>query len=356
MIRVSVVVLTLATAAAHAQWSAVTLNPTGASMAGTRSVAGGRQGGWALLGGIGRATLWNGAANPTISLHPTGAVGGSIVLGMSGTQQVGSATFNGDAETLPHAGLWSGTAASWVDLNPAGIDGSAANATNGTQQAGHTYVGYSPRAALWSGTAASWVSLHPTGARESSVEDIDGSKQVGYVAASNGVYHAALWSGTAASWTSLNPVGATGGEAHGVYGTQQVGRVIVGGESRASLWTGSAASWVNLNPAGAVRSEALDIFGGYQVGHVSTGGAWRAGLWSGTAASWEDLSLVLPGSWTSSHAHCVWTDGSTLYVGGYGERTGSTNSVALLWTKPIPTPGTLAALGLGTFVATRRRR
>ena len=55
-----------------------------------------------------------------VSLHPAGAIE-SKAYGVSGGQQVGYATISGYYE---HASLWSGTAASWVDLEallPAGV-------------------------------------------------------------------------------------------------------------------------------------------------------------------------------------------------------------------------------------------
>ena len=58
-----------------------------------------------------------------------------------------------------HALLWTGTAASYQDLNPSGFLQSAAAATNGTQQTGYGYttVGDVQHALLWSGTAASAI-------------------------------------------------------------------------------------------------------------------------------------------------------------------------------------------------------
>ena len=57
------------------------------------------------------------------------------------------------------ASLWSGTAASWVDLSPEGSSDSIAFAISGGQQVGYAFVNSTYRASLWSGTAASWVDL-----------------------------------------------------------------------------------------------------------------------------------------------------------------------------------------------------
>jgi hypothetical protein len=78
-------------------------------------------------------------------------------LGISGSQQVGYA---GDDLFLQHAGLWSGTAASFLDLNPLGASQSGALGISGSQQAGYADIGGATHAGLWSGTAASFVDLH----------------------------------------------------------------------------------------------------------------------------------------------------------------------------------------------------
>jgi hypothetical protein len=71
-------------------------------------------------------------------------------------QQVGFVQVTEDL--LTHAVLWSGTAASWVDLNPAGSTNSQANGVYCGQQVGFA----EGHAGLWTGSAASWVDLHPS--------------------------------------------------------------------------------------------------------------------------------------------------------------------------------------------------
>jgi hypothetical protein len=105
-------VTTLTATAAHAQWTVTNLNPAGSMQSEAFAASGGQQAGRAAVGGI------------------------------------------------RHAGLWSGSAASWVDLHPAGATLSEAYAVSGGQQAGIAAVGGAVRASLWSGTAASWVDLH----------------------------------------------------------------------------------------------------------------------------------------------------------------------------------------------------
>ena len=62
-------------------------------------------------------------------LHPAGT-GSSLANGGYSTQQVGEAAIG----SKDHASLWSGSAASWTDLQPAGYQWSWANATSGAQQ------------------------------------------------------------------------------------------------------------------------------------------------------------------------------------------------------------------------------
>jgi hypothetical protein len=110
---------------------------------------------------------------------------------------------------VDHASLWSGSAASWVDLSPAGATRSHIYSTSGGQQAGLAVVGGITRASLWRGTSASWVDLHPVGAISSTAYSTSGTHQAGI--ATFGIptppfvlLSASLWRGTAASWEDLS--------------------------------------------------------------------------------------------------------------------------------------------------------
>jgi uncharacterized membrane protein len=107
-----------------------------------------------------------------------------------------------------HALLWSGTAGSAVDLNPAGVDNSYAYATGGTRQVGYgsgTATGFNAHALLWSGTAASTIDLNPTGFGYSYALGTNDAQQVGFGSgfATGNNNHALLWSGTAGSLVDL---------------------------------------------------------------------------------------------------------------------------------------------------------
>ena len=79
--------------------------------------------------------------------------------------------------------------AQWTvtNLNPAGSLFSNAYAASGGQQAGYADVGGVIRASLWSGTAASWVDLHaflPAGFSESRAQGISSDGVNTYIAGS----------------------------------------------------------------------------------------------------------------------------------------------------------------------------
>jgi hypothetical protein len=108
-----------------------------------------------------------------------------------------------------------------------------------------------------------------------------------------------------------------------------------------------------------VDSELIATSGTQQVGDAVFNGIAHAGLWSGTAGSWEDLSLALPGgpsSWHNTQARSIWSDANTLYIAGDGFNVAAGQDEALLWTRPVPAPGTGVLFGLGGLVFTRRRR
>ena len=182
---------------------------------------------------IQRATLWTGSLGSIVTLHPGNlSYAYSKALGVRNGQQVGYMSTgaysmaDNNAFIGSHAVLWTGTAASYVDLNPIGYDSSQALATNGTQQGGwgHVALGTSVHAMLWSGTPDNGVDLHPAGFSDSRITALAATQQVGdaWVGAAyqaGSVRHAMVWSGTAASAIDLNqylPTGYTNAVATGI--------------------------------------------------------------------------------------------------------------------------------------------
>lgn len=343
----------LVASSASAQWSVSNLHPGTQGDSYANAVWGTQQGGQISPGGFfPRAAIWSGTAASHVDLHPDGARD-SLIVSTNGTQQVGFAFFDSDMTT--QASLWSGTAASWTSLHPTGSIESYARSIAGSQQAGYADFGTERHASLWTGTSGSWVDLHPANASRSDANATSGTQQVGF-AEIGGVSRASLWSGTAASRVDLQPGDAESSSALAIHGGTQAGWAIIGGVSRAGTWTGSAASWVDMHPASSSWSLASGAFGTQQVGGAIIDGNFHASLWNGTAASWVDLHSLLPGSWQYSFAQGIWSDGTTTRIAGYGFNLDTGRHEALLWTQSVPAPGAGVLFGLGGLLAARRRR
>jgi len=74
--------------------------------------------------------------------------------------QAGDARFWVGDNVNYHAGLWRGSAESWVDLNPGPDYTSQIFGASGQFQVGWIIQGREGRAAIWSGTADSLLDLH----------------------------------------------------------------------------------------------------------------------------------------------------------------------------------------------------
>src|SRR5689334_24275351 len=83
-------------------------------------------------------------------------------------------------------------------------------------QVGTTISGGFNMGSLWSGTAASWINLTPAAATQSEGFGVHGGQQVGR-ALIGGQNHAALWTGSAASFADLNPSPSVTSTAYGVH-------------------------------------------------------------------------------------------------------------------------------------------
>ncbi|GMV26879.1 MAG: hypothetical protein AMXMBFR58_29100 [Phycisphaerae bacterium] len=341
---------------ANGQWTATRYHPPGEALAGAGSQVVGYD-------AMEHAGLWN-SPSSFVSLHPPG-MELSFAAGTDGVRQFGSVVLPGGSTS--RAAMWSGSAASFVDLTPAWSESASIIAASGGQQVGAV----SPRivdlnAAVWTATAASCVNLHPAGAEYSVATETDGASQVGWIwsPSAGGRMRASLWYGTATSMVDLHPSAVHSSRASGVFGGRQGGDVLFTGsewwETHASIWTGSAESWVDLNPAGAVASGINAMDAGIEVGFAKFEGYSdsRAGVWYGSAESFEDLSVFLPGgsaAWSESRAYGVWVGGDTFYVYGSARRLEDGVTEAIVWSRPIPSPG-VASMGIvaGTLLGRRR--
>lgn len=223
---------------------------------------------------------------------------GFIALG----QCAGTATTSVGGSTV-HALVWFPPMGNVIDLQPDSFSASGANATDGHHEAGAVYTdGNAQHAGLWSGTADSAVDLHPTlltGFDQSLAFGVGAGQQVGEGIGSvtSGMMHALLWNGTAASAVDLNPPGFTSSIAYGTDGEQQVGGGVTATyPSHALLWDATANSAVDLHndslPGFFNSSVAYGVGGGQQVGYLfrTVPSEYHAAVWGGTAASAVDLN------------------------------------------------------------------
>lgn len=180
--------------------SAVDLNPAGALGSEALAVRSGIEGGdISVPAGPGlnvlHAAVWSGTAASAHDLNPAGYSGGSIIFGIdsSTNTEAGTAAINGSA----HAFLWRGQTSSGVDLHPSAFSDSAAYAAaNGKQVGIVANSSDTPHAVVWSGTAASYIDLQkflPSTFTSSEAKAIapDGTIS-GFATDANG-QHAILW-------------------------------------------------------------------------------------------------------------------------------------------------------------------
>lgn len=291
------------------------------------------------------AFLWAGPSANRIDLTPAN-MSATYATEVWSNKQVGYG-FGEATGGAFHALMWNSTAASMVDLHPAGFDYSYAhgvfdNGGNPLLQVGYgagLTTGGNAHALLWSGTAASKVDLHPpTGFTESYAFGVSTIQQVGHGVTDTGASRALMWSGTAASRVVLHPpTGFTESWANAIYDNRQVGYgygSATGDNTHALLWSGTAASGVDLNPAGYTFSEALAISSAGQVGSASgpaTVNSAHAFWWKDTAASAVDLHPLLDDlgvEFITSSATGISDNGTIV---GYA-LDAELNSYAVMWT------------------------
>lgn len=331
----------------------IDLTPTGAVTSSAAGAAGTQQ--------VGSAGFAAAAANQPVVSHAllwNGAAAGAIDLGVGTAAAVGDGQQVGSANN--RAALWLGTAASRIDLNPAPWDQSVAAGVAGGQQVGSATrsvlctakKGQCPNGRrteihpfLWSGSAASAVDLTPLGLGFGAGRALgtDGLQQVGFgqqvlgINAFSGPF-AVVWSGTADSAVILNPPDSGSSQANAVSGGQQVGYGYF--PHRALLWRGSAESVVELQPDGYAASEANATNGIQQAGSGFVGDAFtsvghsHALVWTGSATSAVDLNQFLPPGFTDAAATGIDAAGNVVGWASRGPSSDPANVHAVMW-KPV---------------------
>jgi len=205
-------------------WSPVDLHPAGYATSVVTGSRDGRHVGYGQPAGqpgplpmpIERALLWSGAAAGVVELRGPDPARQTRALATAGDVQVGEYGRNWSL----HAALWRGTSASMVDLHPTPPAGyppdvqvSTASGAGDGQQVGTvswkktelaTPVG---RAALWTGSAASFVDLTPARFKQAWARACARGFQVGWatrLARTTEGLRAILWNGSTGDFLDLH--------------------------------------------------------------------------------------------------------------------------------------------------------
>lgn len=305
--------------------------------------------------GNSHAALWTGPARSFVDLGAGSNFMYTDARATDGLQQVGF----GETNSFHMRGLvWSGTAASAIDLTPAAFTDSSAYAVFGGRQGGVVSNGNGPvQAALWSGSPGSFQSLNPSGFAVSDIVAMDAVHQVGSASVTGETNHAFLWSGSASTGVDLAPVGFGNSGASGLSGNQVVGAGVsaIVNQQHALLWAaGTASSAVDLNPMGSVNSSANGTNGFQQIGDAGdpTNGILDAFVWSGTAASGVDLQQFVPAKYNASSARGIDANGDIFGTAFYD---GGSDAVVWVPTSASPEPGSFGLLSLSSLWLLRRR-
>jgi hypothetical protein len=245
-----------------------------------------------------------------VDLHPaSGFDDGSVAVALDAHQQVGYGLFAESQSLMTHALVWSGTAASMIDLNPGPNYVSYARGVRDGQQVG-AVIKYYPNgpgsdpppyamAAMWHGSADSWVDLHPAGYDYSTALATNGPEQVGMAYNLLFPFHAFLWHGTAASATDLGaflPPGFDDPEALAIDRDGNIAglawRVVANHDAYAQMivWTPQRSPG-DVNLDGAVDFTDLLTL----VQHYGQSGGWVDGDMNGDGTiGFDDLLAARP--------------------------------------------------------------
>ena len=202
-----------------------------------------------------RACWWN--LNGTF--HQTSYSGFEYTLmsATDGVSIVGSASSDDASGNVYTRGvIWQPPTHEFAfSIHPLGYNDSNLTAVDGDDQYGNAYLPFAVlHAGKWSGTAGSFVDMHPEGYSNSSIVDASDGQQVGVVNQWS-TPHAVMWTGTPGSLMDLNPPGAAGSTATACEGGLQIGSADFndGLGARPGIWAGRADTFVDLSgvkPAG----------------------------------------------------------------------------------------------------------
>jgi hypothetical protein len=261
-----------------------------------------------------RACRWDGPSHQLVELWYAG-LEITHAWATDGVQTVGSGVFD-ESSTNSTGVMWTGTGGTW--LTPSGVWGSGAAAVWGGNQYGSVHVGFGVmHAARWSGSAASFVDMNPPGSPASGIADAWGDQQVGSATVA-GLNGAALWTGTPSSAISLHPAGVSSSSVVAVRNGIQVGSVTIGGAGHAAAWLGSPQSFADLHgfvPPAFSSSYASEI----EVAHDGTiwivGGGFNTTTQRQEALVWRHNPDAFSGDVATIDASAGGTQHLTLFAG-----------------------------------------
>lgn len=209
------------------------------------------------------------------------------VYGTDGVRLVGTLAYEyQDGFYDYQAQLW--TADNHVtNLHFAGATDSSAVAIDGVHQYGWYLGGPSPsHAVMWTGSAASHVDLHPPGYSGSLISGAGDDQAVGTAGT-----HAGLWAAGGAAFVDLHPPAATSSAAVAAHQGVQAGSA--GGA--AALWTGAPETYFNLGafvPPGFLSSTATDFEVGADGSFTVVGYGYNGATQRNEALVWRSQAPI----------------------------------------------------------------
>lgn len=223
------------TSASYEDWT-----PQGAVESAFFTAWNGLGGGWAQFDGVRQAVLWNTGPQDYVNLSPAGAID-SAVCAIDESGQYGDVTFG---DNIPRAAWWTGSAGSFVDLNPVGSEASQIIGARDGLRVGQTVYSGQRHATVWANNNSTVLDLSPAGSSDSILMDTVASYQTGWTTW-GGVDKASFWNSSAGSYEDLHSslVGYVKSQAYAIqiwngeiqiFGAAWTGN---GNEHHAVMWT-----------------------------------------------------------------------------------------------------------------------
>jgi hypothetical protein len=238
--------------------------------------------------------MWNGTAESHDDVHYSGAEYSSV-RDTDGALHVGGASWDdASGNAYSRAAIFPPPNHNYLSLHPTGYSNSSSTAIDGEHQFGSAntpFPGPTTHAGMWTGTAASFVDLHPPGASRSWIGHAADGQQVGS-AEIGGTLTSGTWDGAAGTFRAF-----TSGTLTACGGGYQVGSSSQTGTSGAAIWAGLDETPVELHgflPPEFISSGARDVDVATD-GTITVGGyGWNDATQRTEALIWRSIP-GLPG-------------------------------------------------------------